>query len=180
MRNFLKIATGLDVFPLLHAIQTQPELWNEDRTRQTFDNSPHTEVDDILVRFGDPAAPNVGDTLIADWRNAATFLPQVRPIVFSLMARLEAEQLGRVVITRLASGKKIAPHADVLGRYSQWYSRYHVVLQSYAGAYFECGGEAIEPHSGDVWWVDASKIHAVHNDSEDDRIHMLVDLKVTR
>jgi hypothetical protein len=33
-------------------------------------------------------------------------LPQLRPIIFDLMRRVEAVQLGRVLITRLAPGKR--------------------------------------------------------------------------
>ena len=53
MRNFQKIAQGINTAPLLHAIQRQPELWNTERLRTTFPGSPHAEVDDMLLRFND-------------------------------------------------------------------------------------------------------------------------------
>jgi Aspartyl/Asparaginyl beta-hydroxylase len=179
MRNFQHLASGLDVQPLLHAIQRQPGMWNADRTRTTFADSPHAAADDILVRFSDPAAPDVGDRLQCEWLpDAARLLPAVRPLVFALMARLEAEQLGRVVITRLAPGRSILPHADVLGEYSRFYSRYHVVLQGLPGSLFHCGDETVQMQTGEVWHFDAEKSHSVENHSADDRIHMLVDCRV--
>ena len=42
----------------------------------------------------------------------------MRPIVFDLMRRIEAVSLGRVIITRLQPGGRIAPHADTDGDYA--------------------------------------------------------------
>lgn len=184
MRNFQKLAEGLDVLLLSHAIQCQPALWNADRTRTRFENSPHGQADDILIRFGGLGSDEVGDTLQCEWLPTAGKLP-VRPLVFALAARLEAEQLGRVVITRLAPGAVISPHADILGEYSRFYSRYHICLQGESGSLFHCGSEGrdhetVTMRTGEVWWFDASKEHSVDNYSAEDRIHMLVDLRVSR
>jgi hypothetical protein len=179
MRSFQQVAAGIDVFPLLHALSRQADLWNADRTRTTFDNSPHAEVDDVLVRFGGLGSDNVGDVLQCEWADAARRLPQVRDIVFPLMASLRAEQLGRIVITRLPPGGRIAAHKDVLGEYSRYYSRYHVVLQGLPGSMFRAGDEAVCMQTGDVWWFDASQVHEIVNNSADDRIHLLIDLRVS-
>ena len=179
MRNFQQIAGGIDVFPLLHALTRQSDLWNTDRTRTTFENTPHAEVDDVLVRFGGLGSEAVGDVLQCEWADAALRLPQVRPIVFALMASLQAEQLGRIVITRLKPGGRIAAHADVLGEYSRYYSRYHVVLQGLPGSMFRAGDETVCMQTGEAWWFDASQVHEIVNNSADDRIHLLIDLKVS-
>lgn len=178
MRNFQRIASGLDVLPLMHQLARQPDLWNAERTRTSFDGSPHSEADDILIRFGGLNTPEVGDTLVCDWLPQAGRLP-VRPLVFALMARLEGEQLGRVVITRLAPGGVIAPHADVLGEYSRFYSRYHICLNGESGSLFHCGDDCVTMRTGEVWFFRADLIHSVENFSSEDRIHMLVDLRIS-
>jgi hypothetical protein len=53
LRNFLKIAEGVDVMPLLSALARSPELWNQNLLRTTHQSSPHTQVDDIWLRFND-------------------------------------------------------------------------------------------------------------------------------
>jgi hypothetical protein len=179
MRNFQQVAAGIDVFPLLHALARQSDLWNADRTRTTFDDSPHAAVDDVLVRFGGLGADNVGDVLQCEWTDVVRRLPQVRDIVFPLMASLRAEQLGRIVITRLPPGGRIAAHKDVLGEYSKYYSRYHVVLQGLPGSMFRAGEETVCMQTGEVWWFDAAQVHEIVNNSSDDRIHLLIDLRVS-
>lgn len=182
MKNFQRLAFNLDVGPILHALQLQPDLWNENPLRQTFEGSPHAAVDDIWLRFGEPrdTIKEVGDDLEAVSFPAWHRLPQVRPLIYDLMRRVEAERLGRAIITRLAPGGRIDPHADVLGAYASYYSRYHIVLQGLPGAIFQSGDEAVQMRSGEVWWFNAAPVHAVFNNSADDRIHLLVDLKVSR
>ena len=39
--NFVRIAKGLDVKPLLELLDAKPELWTEITARQKFTGSPH-------------------------------------------------------------------------------------------------------------------------------------------
>jgi hypothetical protein len=185
VRFFQRIATGVDVMPLLHAVQRQPELWNAKRFRTTFENTPHSGVDDIWIRFSDDEKAQ-GDTaaVMADgnsvWHPAAAALPQIKPIVFDLMRRLEAYELNRVIITRLAPGKRILPHADDQGAYvnDPHRARYHVVLQGLPGSLFRCGDETVCMQTGEAWWFNALVEHECVNNSADDRVHMLVDVRI--
>jgi hypothetical protein len=185
MKNFEQIANGLDVMPVALALQTHPHLWNAHRFRTTYTGTPHTDVDDILLRFSAPektADPDhLGDVLedmepvfYPAWQE----LPQVRPIVFDLMRRVEAVSLGRVIITRLQPGGRIAPHADTDGAYvASDGMRFHVVLQGLPGSLYHCGDEVVQMRTGTVWWFQHREVHSVENNSADDRIHLLVDFR---
>jgi hypothetical protein len=185
VRYFRKIAEGVDTTPMLYALQRQPELWNQKRFRTTFQNTPHGQVDDIWLRFSDDSKAQ-GDTaaVMADgdcvWHEAAKALPQARPILLDLMRRLEAYALDRVVITRLLPGRIILPHADNEGAYvhDPHRQRHHVVLQGLPGSLYRTGDETVQMLTGQVWWFDALTEHEVANNSADDRIHMLVDLRI--
>lgn len=183
MRNFLRLAQGYDVMPLLHAVTRQPELWNANKFRTTFPGTPHGEVDDILLRFSDPAKCETVGRVIGDgnpiWHPAMTALPQVKPIILDLMRRTEAYDLGRVLITRLRAGGRILPHADNVGSYvhDPDRARYHVVLQGLPGALYRTGEETVSMATGEVWWFDALTEHEVVNNSADDRIHLLIDVR---
>ena len=48
--NFVRIAEGLDVEPLLKLLDNKPELWKEIETRQNFTGSPHKDTESIYVR----------------------------------------------------------------------------------------------------------------------------------
>lgn len=183
MTNFLKIAEQMDVLPLLLAIQRQPQLWNQNTLRTTHPGTPHTEVDDIWLRFNDLALyQKTGDPAhILDQHESINYpalaaLPQARPLIFWLMARAEGERLGRCLITRVKPGCRIAPHEDG-GEHAAYYERFHIVLQSNDHSRFACGDEEVIMQAGEIWWFDNSKMHAVYNDGAVDRIHLIVDIR---
>lgn len=185
MKHFLRIATNINVMPLLQALQRNTDLWNADRVRQDFTGSereviaqsPHAQVDDILLRFPDSASATLGDELICHSRPALARLPQARPLVFGLMNQVEGTLLGRVMVTRLRPGKRILPHADTRGRYANSMMRYHIVLQSEPGAIFRAEDEQISMRAGEVWQFNAHAEHEVVNNSADDRLHLIVDIR---
>jgi hypothetical protein len=177
MRNFQKIAEGVDVIPLLNALAVHDDLWNENTLRTTHPDSPHKEVDDIWVWFNDPSDPAavVDDLTVIPYR-AWYEIPQVRSYVFDIMRRVEGVRLGRVLITRLAPGKCIPEHVDE-GAPATYYTRYQLALQSLPGALFESGGEVINFRMGELWMVNNRAPHKVTNNSADDRIVLIVDIR---
>jgi quercetin dioxygenase-like cupin family protein len=180
MRHFQRIADGVDLAPLLAALAAHPELWGADELRVTYaEDSPHREVDDILVRFNagrDPAT--LGDDLECIWQPAVSPLFLIRSLALDLMRRVGGERLGRVMLTRLAPGKQIHPHADVLGAYAHYYNRVHLVLQSSPGCVFHAGQESVWMRPGEAWLFDAHAVHSVVNNGADDRIHLIVDVRI--
>lgn len=178
MRHFQRLAEGIDVFPLLHAIQRQPVLWDQHTIRTTHPGTAHSAVSDILVRFNDLANP---EAVIND-REAVEFpawkaLPQIRPILFNLMRAVEGVQLGRVIITRLPPGKTITPHVDG-GAPATFYSRYQICLQASPGNVFRVADDAFSMKAGEAWWFDNQQIHSVQNNGSDDRIVVIIDVRV--
>lgn len=180
MQHFLKLIAGLDTMPLLHAVQTQPELWNAETIRTTYAATPHREADDILLRFNDYGQPGeVVNDIVCTNRPALAALPQARPLIFGLMRQVEAEALGRVIITRLKPGGQIYPHRDG-GAPVQYFKRYQIALKSEPGVRFRAGEECVQMLTGDIWWFDNAQEHAVENNSAHDRIAMIVDVRPCR
>lgn len=184
MRNFQKIADGVHVGALAHALIRKPNLWNQHRFRTEFPNTPHVDVDDIWLRFSDPETLTTNTAAMGDdrpiWFPAARELPEVRPIVQALMFQVGAYELGRLLITRIKPGGRILPHADNDGAYvhQEGIARYHIVIQGLPGSLFHCGNETECMKTGEVWWFNAFEVHSVQNESADDRIHLLADMKV--
>lgn len=192
MRNFLKMASGINVIPLLHSIQRQPELWNQEKLRTTHKESPHTQVDDIWLRFNDleeyKKLPQTDDMTeyakVLDEHESICYpawnkLPEAQVVIFDLMRMVQGVRLGRVLITRLAPGKIVAPHADG-GSHAAYYERYHLMLQNYPGSNFRAGSENICMKTGDLYWFDNTQEHEVVNNSQDDRISLIIDIKCIR
>jgi hypothetical protein len=193
MQNFLKLAENTDIGMLLHAIRRQPELWNRYDVRKTFNmHSVHKIADDILLRYnkyeaGEDLAEKSCTELEAVDYPAFSCLPEARSLIFALMARVQGERLGRCLIASLPPGVGIGPHTDIIPPCSEaarlaippavYYERYHIVLQSNPGAIFRCGSEQVHMATGEVWWFNNTIEHEVINNSNDDRIHLIVDIK---
>jgi hypothetical protein len=176
MRNFHNLASGVNVTPLLNQLYRHSELWNQHRIRTEHEQSPHTQCDDILLRFQSGEGMQVVDDPECIWYPAWDVLTEMHGIIFNLCRTVCAERIGRIIISRMAPGKQIAPHEDG-GAVAFYYSRYQVPLQCEAGCIFECDGEKVQMRGGEVWWFDNKKTHAVVNNSAVDRISVIVDLR---
>jgi hypothetical protein len=182
MRNFHRLAQGMDFGPLVNAITRNPQLWDQNTLRTTHPATPHHQVSDIWVRFNslDEFEKTGNPEYIIDqhesiWFPAASLLP-VRPLLFDLMRTVEGERLGRVIITRLAPGCAITPHVDS-GDHAAYYTRYQLALYSLPGNIFRCGNETVQMKTGEVWYFNNGLEHEVVNNSADDRLALIVDVR---
>lgn len=183
MKYFHQLAAGLNVTPLMTAIQRQPELWDANPIRTKHPGTAHAQVSDILARFNDlEEYLRTGDpSTITDDKEAIPYpawdkLPQLRPIIFDLARTVEATRLGRVIITKLPPGREITPHEDQ-GAPAEYFDRYQLALQSLPGAQFHIGDETVEFRTGDMWLINNRVTHSVVNNSRDDRIVCIIDLR---
>lgn len=183
MNNFLRLAQGVDVTPLHNAIMCNPQLWDVNNLRTCHSNTVHSQVSDIWLRFNAVEVTGENCKVIDDVEAinypAWWVLPQARPLIFALMSRVEGERLGRVIIAKLPPGSRIDPHVD-MGAPATYYERYHIVIHSKPGCVFRAGDERVCMATGEVWWFDNEQEHEVINDSDDDRIHMIVDIRVSK
>lgn len=173
LKNFLKIAEGVDVLPLLLGLQRQPELWNRNTLRKEAPGTPHAEMTDIWVRFAEKEE-DFPKPHFATWYPAYWKLPQLRPIIFALMARVEATHLGGVLITRIPPGGVIHPHVDT-GWHPEFYNtKLYVVLQSNPQCVFRVEDEKVSMRVGDVWRIDNTKEHEVVNAGDAERMTLII------
>lgn len=178
MRHFQQISAGIDVVPLLNALAVRPDLWNENTLRTTHPASPHQQTDDIWALFNaipdDPEAV-IDDCEVVPYR-AWTEIPCLRPLVLDLMRRVDGIRLGRVLISRLAPGTEIPEHVDQ-GAPATYYKRYHLALKSEPGVINASGGEVATYRMGDLFWFDNSVPHSIVNNSADDRLTLVMDVR---
>ena len=193
MRYFDQVLSGVNVAPLRHQLSRHPELWNADRFRTDYPNTAHVDVDDILIRFSDTSKAGkdtivMGDGLPVIWHPAAAVLTEVKPLVMGLMALVNGYTLERCLISRVPPGGQILRHRDAAGEYVNQGSlaRDHIVVQGLPGSLFRCGpvyedrdqDEVVNMQTGDVWSFDAHSFHEVVNNSADDRIHLMADVRI--
>lgn len=176
MRHFGLITRGIDVLPLALALQRQPELWNANQERKV---GPHAAMSDIWIRYRpreelktpqDYKGPHV-----PVWYPAYYSLPQLRPIIFGLMQRVESVHLGGVLITKIPPGGRIEPHDDR----GSWHAEYHnckiyVPIQTNDECVNVCEDEAVCMQLGEAWTFNNLVTHSVENQGIDDRITLII------
>jgi hypothetical protein len=192
VENFLKVGEGLDVTPLVLALRRQPDLWREDTYLRDYPQGPFGDTETVILRFQTKRMFELQEELDAYTRGESKYdihechdtpsyakVPEARPIVMNLMAYVQGERLGRVLINKIRPGGKIFPHADT-PIHAQYWDRFHVALETSPGVYFRCGDEDVYMPKGTIWWFDNEKEHEVINNSANDRIHMVVDIRTRK
>lgn len=168
------ITNGVDVAPLLWALQAHPELWNQNTARTEDPSSPHHEVSDIWVRYAPleiAGQPGPHDSVWYD--SAAPILPTVKAIVYPLMHLVQGDRLGGVLITKIPARKTCKPHHDD-GWHAMYYRKMAVQIQSSPDQRFTVEEDWLEPHPGDIYEFQNQYEHWVANPTEHDRITMIV------
>lgn len=173
MSNLALAFGGMDVAPLVSALDAQPELWNQTPDRTTPPDSPHFGLSDIYIRFG--LNPRDREQHESVWYPAADALP-VRDLIFDLMRIVEGERLGGVLITKIPAGLMCRPHRDE-GWHAGYYEKFGIQLASAPGQRFHVESESLETKPGDVFWFNNAVTHWVTNDTASDRITMIVTVK---
>lgn len=189
MRNFQIIHNSFDTSSLLLSINTQQELWNQNTLRTEAEGTPHREIDDIWLRMNDVDKCMQSGAENVDRRESINYpaldkLPLAKRLILQLNSLVGGERIGRCFVSRMKPGCQIYPHVDIgddLNVYydnEQYYNRFHIVLQGLPGSIFKAGDEQVCMRSGEVWWFDGTKEHSVINNSADDRVHLVCDIRI--
>lgn len=180
MRNFFLLGRGINVVPLAVEILRQEHLWREDTYLRDYPQGPFKDVETIFLRFP-PASVTELERSQKDqhecvWMDGALHLPAARPLIFALMGQVQGERLGRVMLNRIRPGGRIYPHADT-PVHAQYWDRFHYVVASSPGVQFRCGDELVGMNTGELWWFQNALEHEVVNNSAQDRIHLIIDVR---
>jgi hypothetical protein len=192
VQNFYRIGDAVNVGPLMLAIHRHDKsskIWKDDTYLRDYPQGPFGDCESIILRF---PPRSVFETEEALKNHLATFdqhecvdqpvfklLPEARGLIFALMSFVQGERLGRVIINKVKPGGVIYPHADTPA-HAEYYDRFHIVLSSSPGVVFRADSEKVYMETGTAWWFDNSKEHEVINNSADDRIHMVVDIRTSK
>jgi hypothetical protein len=159
-----------------------PHLWDEITARQEYTGSAHKDTQCIYPRGPYKFTPYyymfhtgaydypVMDTL------ADVLVPVLRPL---LTDALQVEELGRVLIVKLKPGGVVTPHIDE-GTYADHYARFHVAVTGNEQATLTAGPNTQHFAPGEAWWFDHKVTHSARNDSDTDRIHIIIDAVTPR
>lgn len=192
MKNFMLIANDVNIQPLLlalHRLEKSHGVWKEDTYLRDYPQGPFGHTESVILRFPPRSVHETEEALSQHEVNfdqhenvdqpVFKSLPEARPLIFNLMAAVQGERLGRCIINKLNPGGVIYPHADTPAHAEYW-DRFHIVLQSAPGSNFRAGDEWVHMRTGEVWWFNNRIEHEVINNSADERIHLVVDIRTSK
>ncbi len=183
MRSFAQVGAGIDTGAVVAQLAACPQLWGQQRAR-IRPGSPHEETTDIWLRYRDLGAykarygsdmSHFCDEHESIWLEPAHYLPTA--VAMSLQVQQQyGGTLGGVLLTWTPPGKCIRPHIDV-GWHAEAHRKYYVALQVRPGAEFCWEDGTIRAEDGEVYWFRNDVLHWVNNDSDEDRLTMVVCLR---
>lgn len=176
MRHFQYIGP-IDPMGVMIELQRQPDLWNKNEARRTFESSPHSETDDIWLRWVTTDDLDNGKPRDLAFLQPWYAIPSARAIVFALMTRVQAIQLGAIFITRIPPGGQVKPHVD-FGWHANWFNtKVYVALQTNPDCVNYAEDEQVAMKAGDCWQFRNTVRHSVINAGGDDRISLIVAMR---
>jgi mannose-6-phosphate isomerase-like protein (cupin superfamily) len=180
MRNFLKLASGFDVTPIMLELHRSPGLWDENTHRQSYPGTPHADTNSVWVRYRPAAEIKDLRSFAEQHRNvfwpAWRELPSLRPLVFGLMTRVSAVELGSILITRIPLGGEVRLHSDKGSWAPEFYNtKVHVTLAGSSES--TCDGEVVTMVQGDIFTFDNLRPHSVLNNGDRDRIVCIISMR---
>ena len=180
MAQFLRLASGVSVIPLALELHRAGHLWDDYAIRRTYPGTPHGQMTDIFVRFRPRDEITGPESHNGEYRNAFwpawRELPSLRPIVFNLMAAVQAVELGSILITRLPPGGEILPHSDHVGWAPEFYNtKCHLTVAGRSLS--RCGGEEVVMQTGEVWTFNNLVEHSVKNTGDVERIVVIISMR---
>lgn len=123
--------------------------WDEDKTLAEY-NQPHESV----------------------WYPVAYEIPEL--MVLSMAVTPKGSTLGGVLITKIPPGGEVKPHADRGWHAEHYFDKRAIQLQGHKRQGFHFDNVSLYPETGEVYAFDNSQVHWVTNESEIDRMTMIV------
>jgi len=174
MRFFRLITSGIDVEPFLAEIRANENAWTLNESRQQT-NRAHRDTNTIFIRSAVRRTDlSIHENQESEFTQLARSLPDTVRFLKSF-ARNRGARLSRAAVVRLKPRSKVHRHVDA-GSFYFIRDRYHLVLQSAAGSLMFSGNESVLMRHGELWWFDNKQFHEARNESDQWRIHLILDL----
>ena len=179
--RFVQLASGVDTVPVLLELARATHLWDRNPERRLYPGTPHAAMTDITVRYM-PEDQVTMEARRLEHRNvfwpAWHELPALRPLVFGLMQRVAATELGSILITKLPPAGMIQPHSDAGNWAPEFYHcKAHLTLAG--SAMVHCDDDACMFVAGTVWTFDNLLTHSIENTGECDRVVAIISMRCT-
>jgi hypothetical protein len=168
--NFLG---NYDVLPIKEYINSFSDEWFIDTSRQDVFHA-HKDTNSYFI-YKTNLGWKQGEYLVVEQKsNDNTLLDMINPIITDLELKHHGIR-SNVLLIKLKAGHNISAHSDS-GEYLISSRRHHIPIITSDQTFFTVGSEKINMAEGECWEINNSRVHAVENNSKNDRIHLLIDI----
>ncbi len=101
------------------------------------------------------------------------------PIARKILDKLDAQDPELLVFYYLEPDAYIHPHRDLTGASLNDRLRFHVPVITNPDVDFRVSEERVRMSPGDLWCLDTSYRHSVHNQGSETRVHIVVECAIT-
>ena len=101
-------------------------------------------------------------------------LDAISPIISDL-EKIHEGRVAKVLLIKLSKGEDVLPHSDSFD-YANSVRRHHIPIITNESVYFKVGKESKIMLAGECWEINNSKIHETVNESDSERVHLLIDI----
>lgn len=175
--NF-KFFKKFNVDEILELCNQFTDEWLLDTSRQSKiykeRRNPHTDTETYILndhelswRLGEKFNPKFIS-------NNNKVLESVKPIVNELESHIGGK-VARILFIKLKAGGIVNKHVDS-GDYLGTVRRFHIPIITNEEVIYNVGGEFNLMKYGECWEINNFKEHFVENKSDEDRIHLLIDI----
>jgi aspartyl/asparaginyl beta-hydroxylase (cupin superfamily) len=166
-----KMYGNIDVQHLKDKINTLD--WNEHTLRQKlFKMHKHTQTLEIMWDIDSLQTDKVGKTHPNYYQlDMESFLNNIKPIYEKNFGK---GYFIRILFVKLKSNTNIAPHVDS-GKSLVNCKRTHIPIITNPKVTFTIDGETKHLKEGEIWEINNTRNHSVDNNSDEDRIHLIID-----
>lgn len=153
-------------------------VWLENTLRQTtFNVHKHTETIDLMWDM-ESLLYNTKGTIHPNFYKLS-----IDNLLFNLKPIYEKKYgIGdfiRVVLVKLKKNTMIYPHKDN-GDSLSYNKRTHIAVITNPNVTFTVGGEIKYLKEGEIWEINNQQTHSVENNSDEDRIHFIIDYNIIK
>jgi hypothetical protein len=173
-RKIWLCGSGFDVAPLRKQLE-DPSVWNQHKDRLY---GPHSKVSDIWVRYRDFADYDGTPAFFAEahesvWYPVIAKLPSAWSLARKVQRHMGCKTLGGVLITKVPPGASVDWHVDG-GWHAMHYRKFGLQVMGNQRQAFQFEGEEVRANPGELYEFRNQFSHRVINESDEDRITMIV------
>jgi hypothetical protein len=169
--NFIK---NYNIDNIVKIVETFSNEWKLNTSRQDQKDQTHNKTNTYFIRGMDQSWIPYQELKTIALSTSVELLIEINKIIKDLEVYHDGK-CGMAMIVKLFSDAEILEHSDG-SPYLSAVRRHHIPLKTNDNVLFFIDNESMNLKIGDCWEINNNKLHKVINKSDQDRIHLMIDI----